>query len=84
MHERLARSLAGADVVHCYAKDLGWDPGHALAPLGARAQTHRDLEAMLAAIIPTLRRGDHVLVMSNGGFGGIHQKLLDRLASAAP
>jgi UDP-N-acetylmuramate: L-alanyl-gamma-D-glutamyl-meso-diaminopimelate ligase len=79
MHERLARSLAGADVVHCYAKDLGWDPAHALAPLGSRAATHRDLAAMVDAIVPTLQPGDHVLVMSNGGFGGVHQKLLDRL-----
>ena len=81
MHERLARSLAGADVVFCYARDLGWDPAHALAPLGARATTHTDLAAMLEAIVPTLRRGDHVLVMSNGGFGGVHEKLLDRLAA---
>ena len=81
MHERLARSLAGADVVHCYAKDLGWDPAHALAPLGARATTHTDIDAMLDALVPTLRPGDHVLVMSNGGFGGVHGKLLARLAA---
>ena len=81
MHERLARSLAGADVVHCYANDLGWDPAHVLAPLGAKAATHGDIASMLDAIVPGLRAGDHVLVMSNGGFGGIHQKLLDRLGA---
>ncbi len=82
MHERMARSLAGADRVLCYAKDLGWDPAHALAPLGEKASTFRDLEAMLEVLRLELRPGDHVLVMSNGGFGGIHRKLLVRLAAA--
>src|SRR5215831_6949954 len=80
MQDQLAKSLAGADLVHCYAADLGWDPAHALAPLGARATIHRDLDAMVEALARQLRSGDHVLVMSNGGFGGVHAKLLERLA----
>ncbi|HEX4780965.1 MAG TPA: cyanophycin synthetase, partial [Usitatibacter sp.] len=80
MQERLARSLGGADLVHCYAHDLGWDPAQALAPLGTRAQIHHDLEALVDELSRTLRSGDHVLVMSNGGFGGVHEKLLARLA----
>jgi UDP-N-acetylmuramate: L-alanyl-gamma-D-glutamyl-meso-diaminopimelate ligase len=80
MQDRLAKSLAGADVVACYAKDLGWDPEHALAPLGTRAATYRDLDAMVEALARQLRPGDHVLVMSNGGFGGVHERLLARLA----
>jgi len=80
MQDQLARSLAGADRVHCYAGDLGWDPAHALAPLGARAAIHGDVGAMVEALARELRPGDHVLVMSNGGFGGVHARLLERLA----
>ena len=66
--------------MHCYAGELGWDPAHALAPLGARATIHRDIDAMVEALARQLRPGDHVLVMSNGGFGGVHARLLERLA----
>jgi len=82
MKERLAASLAGADRVFCYSAGLGWDPGPALAPLGARASCHVDLAALVEAIAAEARPGDHVLVMSNGGFGGIHGKLLGRLEDA--
>ena len=81
MQERLAKSLDGADLVYCYAKGLGWDPGQALAPLGTRASVHHELDALIDELARVLRPGDHVLVMSNGGFGGIHEKLLARLAS---
>jgi UDP-N-acetylmuramate: L-alanyl-gamma-D-glutamyl-meso-diaminopimelate ligase len=84
MHDRMARSLAGADVVVCYAKDLGWDAAHALAPLGTRASVHHDLDTMVDAVTRMLQPGDHVLVMSNGGFGGVHEKLLARLAVREP
>jgi UDP-N-acetylmuramate: L-alanyl-gamma-D-glutamyl-meso-diaminopimelate ligase len=81
MQDRLAESVAGADLVYCYARDLGWDPARALAPLGARASVHGDLDAMADAIAAAVRPGDHVLVMSNGSFGGIHERLLARLAA---
>ena len=77
--DRLPASLADADRVYCYTQGLGWDAGAALAPLGAKAVCIDDLDALVAAVAGEARRGDHVLVMSNGGFGGIHQKLLDRL-----
>jgi UDP-N-acetylmuramate: L-alanyl-gamma-D-glutamyl-meso-diaminopimelate ligase len=80
MQDRLAASLAGADLVYCYAHELGWDPAAALAPLGARAAVHHDLESLLQALVRELRPGDQVLVMSNGAFGGVHQRLLERLA----
>jgi UDP-N-acetylmuramate: L-alanyl-gamma-D-glutamyl-meso-diaminopimelate ligase len=79
MQERLAKSLAGADLVYCHAHDLGWDPAHALAPLGTRAAIRHDVETLVADLGGALRPGDHVLVMSNGGFGGIHERLLARL-----
>jgi len=80
MQERLARSLAGADLVYCYARDLGWDPAQSLAALGTRAAVHREIDALVDDLVRTLRSGDQVLVMSNGAFGGIHDKLLARLA----
>jgi UDP-N-acetylmuramate: L-alanyl-gamma-D-glutamyl-meso-diaminopimelate ligase len=66
--------------VYCYANGLGWDPEQALAPLGTRASVHRELEGLVEELARVLHPGDHVLVMSNGGFGGIHEKLLARLA----
>ncbi|MBK9117800.1 MAG: UDP-N-acetylmuramate:L-alanyl-gamma-D-glutamyl-meso-diaminopimelate ligase [Betaproteobacteria bacterium] len=81
MKDALPGSLAAADRVFCHAASLGWDAGAALAPLGARASVHDDLGALVAAIRAEARPGDHVLVMSNGGFGGIHEKLLSALAA---
>ena len=79
MKDALPGSLAAADRVFCYAANLGWDVAGALAPLGAKAVVHDDLDALVEAIAREARAGDHVLVMSNGGFGGIHDKLLARL-----
>jgi UDP-N-acetylmuramate: L-alanyl-gamma-D-glutamyl-meso-diaminopimelate ligase len=81
MQGRLAPSLAGADLVFCYGKDLGWDPVQALSPLGTRASCHDDLGTLVEALAGMVESGDHVLVMSNGGFGGVHDKLLARLRS---
>ena len=82
MQALLASSLTGADLVFCFARELGWEPAATLAPLGARAFVFHELDAMVDSLAETLRAGDHVLVMSNGGFGGVHAKLLDRLARA--
>mgnify|MGYP001563424650 CR=1 FL=1 len=81
MKDALPGSLAEADLVYCYSANLGWNPAEALAPLGAKAVCHQDLDALVAAIAAEAKPGDEVLVMSNGGFGGIHQKLLDRLSA---
>jgi len=83
MQGRIAASVEEANLVYCYAKNLGWDPARALAPLGTRAAIYNDLEPMVDALGYILRPGDHVLVMSNGGFGGIHEKLLARLRGTA-
>jgi len=82
MQALLASSLTGADAVFCYAKGLGWEPAGALAPLGARAFVFHEIEPMVESVVAMLRPGDHVLVMSNGGFGGVHAKLLARLEGA--
>ena len=83
MKAQLPASLAQADAVFCYAGGLGWDAAAALAPLGARARAYEALEALVCDVAATAQPGDHVLVMSNGGFGGVHQKLLDALAARA-
>jgi UDP-N-acetylmuramate: L-alanyl-gamma-D-glutamyl-meso-diaminopimelate ligase len=88
MKAALPGSLAAADLVFGYgARDgrdaLGWDLGAALAPLGARAQAYTDLSDLVAAVARAALPGDHVLVMSNGGFGGVHRKLLDALGGGA-
>ncbi|MBC8021656.1 MAG: UDP-N-acetylmuramate:L-alanyl-gamma-D-glutamyl-meso-diaminopimelate ligase [Burkholderiales bacterium] len=82
MQALLASSLTAADVVYCYARGLGWEPAGALSPLGARAFVFHEIDPMVETLAATLRPGDHVLVMSNGGFGGVHAKLLERLAVA--
>ena len=81
MKDTLGPSLTGADLVFCYANGLGWDVRSALSALGAKAVAHDDLGQLVTAIVTAARPGDQILVMSNGGFGGIHQKLLDRLAA---
>jgi len=59
--------------------NLGWDARGALAPLGEKAIVSDDLNELIAAIVKMAKPGDQVLVMSNGGFGGIHEKILKRL-----
>ena len=84
MKDRLPAALALADRVFCYTNGLGWDVAGALAPLGERASTTGDLDQLVAAVVAEARPGDHVLVMSNGGFGGVHEKLLAALAARRP
>jgi len=79
----LAGSLTGADQSFCFAGGLGWDAAEALAPLGDKASVHTELDALVADVASHARPGDRVLVMSNGGFGGVHQRLLDALADRA-
>ncbi len=81
MKAQLPASLGEADAVFCYGAGLGWDAAEVLAPLGARARTYDAIGALVADVAATARAGDHILVMSNGGFGGVHQRLLDALAT---
>lgn len=88
MAARLPASLRLADHAFCFGARsgkhaLGWNPDEVLAPLGERASSYDDLDALVRAVTQRARPGDHVLVMSNGGFGGIHGKLLDALAQPA-
>jgi UDP-N-acetylmuramate: L-alanyl-gamma-D-glutamyl-meso-diaminopimelate ligase len=83
MKAELPASLAEADRVYCYIGGIDWDAAGALAPLADKAATYADLDVLIAALVNEARPGDHILVMSNGGFGGIHGKLLARLQEAS-
>ncbi len=79
LKDQLAASLQAADQVFCYSAGLGWDAAAVLASLGERVSVSDDFDQLLTQIMLAVRSGDHVLIMSNGGFGGIHGKLLKRL-----
>jgi UDP-N-acetylmuramate: L-alanyl-gamma-D-glutamyl-meso-diaminopimelate ligase len=81
--QTLAPALAGADEVWLYAPpDLGWDVGAVARELGARGHVSGDINALVRELAGAARHGDHVLIMSNGGFGGLHGKLLAELQRA--
>ncbi len=85
MKSALPGSLSEADLVFGFGakgegkEALGWDLAAALAPLGEKARAFDDLATLVEAVASAAKPGDSILVMSNGGFGGIHQKLLDAL-----
>jgi len=79
MKAQLPWALEAADRVYCHAGGLGWDPREALAPIEPPAVVADSVDALVAEIARDARPGDQVLVMSNGGFGGIHARLLAAL-----
>ena len=83
MKAQLPWALEDADLVFCHAGSLGWDPREALTPMGEMAAVCDNIESLVARVKASARPGDHVLCMSNGGFGDVHAKLLAALAAAA-
>jgi UDP-N-acetylmuramate: L-alanyl-gamma-D-glutamyl-meso-diaminopimelate ligase len=82
--DTLAQSFDDADRLFVLgAKDLGWDVGAALAPLGRKASVSADVDELLGALLTELRSGDHVVLMSNGGFQGLPSRLQQALESRA-
>jgi UDP-N-acetylmuramate: L-alanyl-gamma-D-glutamyl-meso-diaminopimelate ligase len=80
----LSAALGAADEVWVYAPPgLGWDVRAAVAPLGARAHVAEDLDMLVRGLSSELNPGDHALIMSNGGFGGVHARLLEALTARA-
>jgi UDP-N-acetylmuramate: L-alanyl-gamma-D-glutamyl-meso-diaminopimelate ligase len=80
MKSQLPWSLQEADLAFCHTAGLDWDAAEALAPMGARAHTAASVEELVAQVKAAARGGDHIVCMSNGGFGGIHAKLLAALS----
>jgi UDP-N-acetylmuramate: L-alanyl-gamma-D-glutamyl-meso-diaminopimelate ligase len=81
MKAQLPWSLEEADLAFCHAGGLGWDATAALEPMGTRAQVGANIDEVIAQVLAQARPGDHLLCMSNGGFGGIHDRLLRALAA---
>ena len=82
MKAQLPWSLEEADLAFCHSGGLGWDAVQALAPMGAQAVVCDTIPELVKRVVATARPGDHVLCMSNGGFGGVHAKLLEALGAA--
>ncbi len=80
MKAQLPWSLEQADLAFCHSGGLGWDAVEALAPMGARAAVADSIDALVDQVLAAARPGDHVLCMSNGSFGGVHDRLLAGLA----
>ena len=79
MKAALPASLQAADHVFCYGGGVDWDVAAALAELGGKLTVGQDFDRFVADLAAHAQAGDHILVMSNGGFGGIHGKLLEAL-----
>jgi UDP-N-acetylmuramate: L-alanyl-gamma-D-glutamyl-meso-diaminopimelate ligase len=79
MKDALPESLARADAVFVYTAGLEWDPAPIFAAAGRTVCCLADLDALIEAIAREAQTGDHVLIMSNGSFGNVHEKLIQRL-----
>jgi UDP-N-acetylmuramate: L-alanyl-gamma-D-glutamyl-meso-diaminopimelate ligase len=83
MKSQLPWSLEAAALSFCHTAGLDWDAAQALAPMGDAASTASNIDQLVAQIVAAAKSGDHIVCMSNGGFGGVHAKLLAALASRA-
>jgi UDP-N-acetylmuramate: L-alanyl-gamma-D-glutamyl-meso-diaminopimelate ligase len=83
MKAQLPWSLEDADLSFCFAGNLGWDATEALAPMANKARVVQTMDVLVRDVVNACRPSDHVLVMSNGGFGGVHDKLLAALATSS-
>jgi UDP-N-acetylmuramate: L-alanyl-gamma-D-glutamyl-meso-diaminopimelate ligase len=79
MKTQLPWSLEETDLAFCHSGGLGWDAAEALAPMGSKAVVCDQIDPLVQQVVAAAQAGDHIVCMSNGGFGGIHQKLLDAL-----
>ncbi len=76
----LPQSLTVADEIYCYSKGLSWSVTEVMEPLGKKAHTFDDLDQLTEAVVAQAKSGDHILIMSNGGFGGIHDAIINLLS----
>jgi UDP-N-acetylmuramate: L-alanyl-gamma-D-glutamyl-meso-diaminopimelate ligase len=81
MKAQLPWSLEQADLAFCHNGGLGWDTAEALLPMGARAQVGYSIDEVIRQVMAQVKPGDHIVCMSNGGFGGIHARLLESLVA---
>jgi UDP-N-acetylmuramate: L-alanyl-gamma-D-glutamyl-meso-diaminopimelate ligase len=83
MAAQLPWSLEAADLSFCHGAGLDWDAAAALAPLGERARVVASIDPLVTQVAAAARPGDHIVCMSNGGFGGVHDRLLAALQAPA-
>ena len=81
MKSQLPWSLEAADLAFCHSGGLDWDATEALAPMGTRAQVGKSIDELVAQVVSAAQPGDHIVCMSNGGFGGVHERLLKALSA---
>ncbi len=81
MKAQLPWSLEQANLAFCHSGNLGWDAAEALLPMGARAQVGHSIDEVISQVMSQVKPGDQIVCMSNGGFGGIHAKLLQALTN---
>jgi UDP-N-acetylmuramate: L-alanyl-gamma-D-glutamyl-meso-diaminopimelate ligase len=79
MKAQLPWSLEEADLAFCHSGGLDWDATEAMAPMGVRGFVGKTVDELITQVIAHVQAGDHIVCMSNGGFGGIHQKLQQAL-----
>ncbi len=79
MKAQLPWSLKEADLAFCHTAGLDWNAAEALEALGDAAFTTDNIDTLVRQVLAHVRPGDHIVCMSNGGFGGIHGKLLTAL-----
>ncbi|OGB14011.1 MAG: UDP-N-acetylmuramate:L-alanyl-gamma-D-glutamyl-meso-diaminopimelate ligase [Burkholderiales bacterium RIFCSPLOWO2_12_67_14] len=84
MKSQLPWSLEAADLAFCHTGGLDWDAVEALRPMGERASVARSIDELVAQVSAAARGGDHIVCMSNGGFGGVHARLLAALDLRSP
>jgi UDP-N-acetylmuramate: L-alanyl-gamma-D-glutamyl-meso-diaminopimelate ligase len=82
MKAQLPWSLEEADLAFCHSGGLGWDASGALQSMGLKVQVGANIDEVIAQVLTQVKPGDHLLCMSNGGFGGIHNKLLEAIQAA--
>ena len=81
MKSQLPWSLEESDLAFCHSGGLDWDAAAALSAMGNKALVAPTVDEVIAQVMQRVLPGDHILCMSNGGFGGIHLKLRDALQS---
>ncbi|MCX7263212.1 MAG: UDP-N-acetylmuramate:L-alanyl-gamma-D-glutamyl-meso-diaminopimelate ligase, partial [Burkholderiales bacterium] len=79
MKSQLPWSLEQADLSFCHSGGLDWDAHAALASMGDKAQVAPNIDELVKQVMAHVQTGDHLLCMSNGGFGGVHDRLLNAL-----
>ncbi|TAK76279.1 MAG: UDP-N-acetylmuramate:L-alanyl-gamma-D-glutamyl-meso-diaminopimelate ligase [Gammaproteobacteria bacterium] len=77
--EQMQAALSDADMVVCKSTEADWGLKALLAQFKQPTILYDDIDVLVKNLVPLLHAGDHVVVMSNSGFGGIHQKLLEAI-----